>query len=1116
MLFTFNSLAVAQTDIHKHHYEIKKSAKAKVIISPQVKDQILDITLNIDGKLINFVLQDNEQLAEFKSRAKSERNVRFLLGRIKGIKNSWARFRLLNGKLNGVYYDGQNLQLLEQSEKYGRNASPSSKESAKNKEWDSDSEQQLIVFNPSDVVMSGACANHAQSSSNLIPGSAFNYNTFVEDLNSSVASSTLLGATSETGITVIADQSFINGSATYYEDLLSHINFAQGVFASQVGVQLRLDEIIEFTDTSTLNTNDPYTLLPQLTQLYLPHYGLRHLFTGRELDGTTVGIAYVSQLCNDFSAGVTQSFGSLTGLIFAHELGHNFGAPHDNQSNSACQTTPSGYVMNPVINAAGDSFSACSLEQIEPVLTYYQNVYNSCFSPIAFPPQIVSTPGLTGDVAVAYQYDPNNIVDINASSDVSFNLDIAPDGMTLSQTGELSWTPMLSDVGIVPVQISITNAEGSDTQYFEITVENPINGEPINFAQEEIKTYWGQPGKGTTTVSTNEIELQGNIWSYIPQNNYISESTLIEFEFKSDVIADIHGIGFMTDATLLPELFFNLAGTENFGIRDFTYTQEGQYQKFIIPIGKFFTGEFKRILFAADNDGNNLDVNTHIRNLVIYNDTDDTNYDTQPPKIRSTATLNAIVGEAYAYDEDSKIGVTSSHAFSLNLDIAPAGMTLAEDGILTWLPNNNDQGILPVQITASNLYGSDTQYFEITVGNSVVYEPVNFNETAPNIYWGQPGVGTTIISEEGTEIFLDGNNWQYILLMNDVNQSTVLQFDFKSDTSGEVHGIGLMKDATLQPETFFKLYGNENFGITDFIYTEIGEYQTFTIPIGRYFTGTFQRILLANDNDNNNPSVNTSIRNIKVYNEDIENYPIEPPRVWSEPSLNAIVGEAYQYDADSLIGVTATNDYQFSLDIAPSGMSLTEEGKLLWTPSLESIGINPVQITVTNADGSDTQNFDVVVENQQDGTTINFSQVQIYKYWGQPGVGTMQVSNGGNELILDGNNWQYILMANEVDASTVLEFEFRSDSLAEIHGIGLMKDANLVSDTFFKLAGSEDFGINDFSYEKLGEYQTFSIPIGQYFSGKFNRILFAVDNDANEESPNTIIRNLKIINAKEQ
>ena len=199
---------------------------------------------------------------------------------------------------------------------------------------------------------------------------------------------------------------------------------------------------------------------------------------------------------------------------------------------------------------------------------------------IAFPPQIVSTPGLTGEVAVAYQYDPNNIVDINASSDVSFNLDIAPDGMTLSQTGELSWTPMLSDVGIVPVQISITNAEGSDTQYFEITVENPINGEPINFAQEEIKTYWGQPGKGTTTVSTNEIELQGNIWSYIPQNNYISESTLIEFEFKSDVIADIHGIGFMTDATLLPELFFNLAGTENFGIRDFTYTQEGQYQKF--------------------------------------------------------------------------------------------------------------------------------------------------------------------------------------------------------------------------------------------------------------------------------------------------------------------------------------------------------------------------------------------------------------------------------------------------------------------------------------------------------------------------------------------------------
>ncbi|MFG0283999.1 MAG: M12 family metallo-peptidase, partial [Phycisphaerales bacterium JB039] len=59
---------------------------------------------------------------------------------------------------------------------------------------------------------------------------------------------------------------------------------------------------------------------------------IAHLFTGKELAGSTIGIAWLSGLCTSTSGyGVDQMRGiSLTGRVglFSHELGHNFSAPH--------------------------------------------------------------------------------------------------------------------------------------------------------------------------------------------------------------------------------------------------------------------------------------------------------------------------------------------------------------------------------------------------------------------------------------------------------------------------------------------------------------------------------------------------------------------------------------------------------------------------------------------------------------------------------------------------------------------------------------------------------------------------------------------------------------------
>jgi hypothetical protein len=98
--------------------------------------------------------------------------------------------------------------------------------------------------------------------------------------------------------------------------------------------------------------------------------GLTHLFTGRNIDGRVVGMAYVNAVCSRrFGASLSESTTapSFSALIAAHEIGHSFGAPHDGESGSACATTPQDFLMAPRINGS-QQFSACSLAQMQPRL----------------------------------------------------------------------------------------------------------------------------------------------------------------------------------------------------------------------------------------------------------------------------------------------------------------------------------------------------------------------------------------------------------------------------------------------------------------------------------------------------------------------------------------------------------------------------------------------------------------------------------------------------------------------------------------------------------------------------------------------------------------------------
>jgi hypothetical protein len=94
------------------------------------------------------------------------------------------------------------------------------------------------------------------------------------------------------------------------------------------------------------NVTDPNTLLSNFRTVWNNLAGTiprdtAHMFTGKDLDGTTIGIAYLSCVCNStFAYGLSQSRFSLQpgrrAALTAHELGHNFSANHCDVSPNVC------------------------------------------------------------------------------------------------------------------------------------------------------------------------------------------------------------------------------------------------------------------------------------------------------------------------------------------------------------------------------------------------------------------------------------------------------------------------------------------------------------------------------------------------------------------------------------------------------------------------------------------------------------------------------------------------------------------------------------------------------------------------------------------------------------
>ena len=143
---------------------------------------------------------------------------------------------------------------------------------------------------------------------------------------------------------------------------------------------------------------------------------------------------------------------------------------------------------------------------------------------------------------------------------------------------------------------------------------------------------------------------------------------------------------------------------------------------------------------------------------------------------------------------------------------------------------------------------------------------IDFNNYTVNSYGGNQDNGSFSITGGGTGIMIENNAWKSIALNYTVTANTVIEFEFGSTTQGEIHGIGFDNNNGISANYTFRVFGTQNWGIGNYDnYSNVGFYTAYTIPVGNFYTGTFDRLFFVADHDGGAGNGDTYIRNIKIH-----------------------------------------------------------------------------------------------------------------------------------------------------------------------------------------------------------------------------------------------------------
>ncbi|KAM4036553.1 disintegrin and metalloproteinase domain-containing protein 28-like [Anomaloglossus baeobatrachus] len=168
-----------------------------------------------------------------------------------------------------------------------------------------------------------------------------------------------------------------NDKEVVKERLIKVVNFINTIYKS-INIFVALIGIEIWDSSDQIQVVSDYNVLLQRFQTWRiqnllprkPHDNAQFI-TNVDFEGSTVGLATVSAMCDAISAGINQDhsiFASSVGATIAHEMGHNLGMNHDD----SCTCGYTECVMSSGFSSSESyAFSSCSITDLKKFIYTY-------------------------------------------------------------------------------------------------------------------------------------------------------------------------------------------------------------------------------------------------------------------------------------------------------------------------------------------------------------------------------------------------------------------------------------------------------------------------------------------------------------------------------------------------------------------------------------------------------------------------------------------------------------------------------------------------------------------------------------------------------------------------
>ncbi|MEA5508590.1 M10 family metallopeptidase [Crocosphaera sp. UHCC 0190] len=351
-------------------------------------------------------------------------------------------------------------------------------------------------------------------------------------------------------------------------------------------------------------------------------------------------------------------------------------------------------------------------------------------------------------------------------------------------------------------------------------------------------------------------------------NTYVFTTSIDKFT--------VNGVSLLNTTNLTKQALWDSGGIDTLDFSGLTY-KSGGYQMDLKPGGllseTFSTTTSYTTAIAYD---------VTIENVINSSSND---------KIYLNSGANTISGYLTNKGTGSDVIYDGNSQDTLKLDYASAAVTKTQSGqdLILGLGGNGSIKLVNYYSDPSNqikiLYSDSTTTTTTTplvITNTELSLVINgTTETGSLQSYGAASINNgnsmpqdttqaiVTYSSDKSEVQIDNNGWKQFSLGNyNITANTVLTFDFRSTKEGEIQGIGFDNndDVFDNTNTLFQLNGIQTWGNQAFNnYTAADGWKTYTIKVGDYFTGNYDRLAFMNDDDRSTPNASSQFGNINIY-----------------------------------------------------------------------------------------------------------------------------------------------------------------------------------------------------------------------------------------------------------